>query len=209
MHISSSTFHDKNLKLIETFLNKNNYPPSLTKKILYNNPQPIIRGISSISYFKLPYVRNISERVAKSLGGDNVKIAFSNANTIGKHFFTKQKSKTPSEIESNIVYKIPCKDCSKSYVGQTGRYLKQRLYEHRREEHKRNVINPTALVEHSRENNHHFDFENTTILKKEPYLSKRLLHEMIYIKQHNTVNYRRDIDNLNQAYFNIFSKFPT
>ena len=141
-------------------------------------------------------------------GYENIKISFGNANTIGKNFFTNQKTKTPTEIKSNIIYKIPCRDCSKCYVGQTGRYLKQRLSEHRRDQQKLNVINPTALVDRSRQLNHQFDFENTKVLKTERYLSKRLLHEMIFIKVNDTVNYRRDIENLNQSYFNITSKFP-
>jgi len=32
----------------------------------------------------------------------------------------------------NAVYKIPCKDCDASYVGQTGRKLGTRISEHRK-----------------------------------------------------------------------------
>lgn len=68
------------------------------------------------------------------MGGknDNLNITFSNKNTAGKLFFTKQKSRTPQESCSWVIYKIPCHDCDKCYIGQTGRYLFQRIAEHNR-----------------------------------------------------------------------------
>lgn len=163
----------------------------------------------NVCYFKIPYVHNLSDRVASAVSNDNIKIAFSNTNTIGKLFFTKQKTKTPIEKQSNVVYKIPCNDCLKCYVGQTGRYLGQRMSEHQRDVKKRNTINPTALVEHTREQNHSFNFDNCVILDRQRFLSKRLVSEMINIKKYNTVNFRRDTENLSNSYNNIILKLPT
>ena len=47
-----------------------------------------------------------------------------------KIFFTKLKEKTPKDLESNVVYEIPCSECNGVYIGTTGRYFKKRLSEH-------------------------------------------------------------------------------
>ena len=37
--------------------------------------------------------------------------------------FTSLKFRPPSHLETDVVYKIPCEDCSLSYIGETGRCL--------------------------------------------------------------------------------------
>ncbi|XP_045108045.1 uncharacterized protein LOC123502840 [Portunus trituberculatus] len=36
-----------------------------------------------------------------------------------------------AENEDSVIYKIPCSGCSSSYIGETGRGLKKRIYEHK------------------------------------------------------------------------------
>ena len=43
------------------------------------------------------------------------------------------KDKCKPEEQSEVIYQIPCKNCSKSYIGETGRLLKTRLDEHKAE----------------------------------------------------------------------------
>ena len=40
------------------------------------------------------------------------------------------KDKTDNDNQANVVYKINCKDCNTSYVGQTSRRLQVRAKEH-------------------------------------------------------------------------------
>jgi len=40
------------------------------------------------------------------------------------------KDTLPNSSKKNVVYKITCKDCDASYVGQTGRKLNTRITEH-------------------------------------------------------------------------------
>ena len=42
------------------------------------------------------------------------------------------KDSIPPEQRSGVVYRIPCSECPKAYVGQTGRSLMQRVKEHSR-----------------------------------------------------------------------------
>ena len=56
---------------------------------------------------------------------------------------TKLKPTTPVLQRSGVVYKIPCKNCPTSYIGQTKQLLRKRL-----NGHKYNVGDITALKNH-------------------------------------------------------------
>lgn len=62
-----------------------------------------------------------------------------------------ERQLTPTDVQRGVVYKIPCIDCSASYIGKTGRRRGTRL-----EEHKRDVtyashatLPKTKLVDHT------------------------------------------------------------
>lgn len=139
-----------------------------------------------------------------------IRIGLKSENTVYKKFFSKIKSKTPIEVQSNVIYRIPCRSCNKCYIGQTGRYLKERVYEHKNDcRHYLTKQNPTALVEHKINTGHSFNFDAIAIIGKQKNYKKRLLNEMIEIKkERNSVNKRTDIENLNAAYYNIIEKIP-
>ena len=67
---------------------------------------------------------------------------------------------TVSELErSNVVYCIPCADCSATYVGETKRKLGNRLDDHRRAVQKAD-FEVSALAEHVRRLDHRVDWES-------------------------------------------------
>lgn len=72
-------------------------------------------------------------------------------------------------MNSNLIYKINCKDCPGCYIGQTKQYLKNRVYQHKHsiKSTLNNLNNKTALTTHTLDKNHNFDFENTEILQME------------------------------------------
>ena len=43
----------------------------------------------------------------------------------------KVRSVRPSETKKGSVYEVPCIDCGKVYIGETGRNLQERLKEHK------------------------------------------------------------------------------
>ena len=43
------------------------------------------------------------------------------------------KNKVELEEQGELVYQIPCKNCGAEYIGETGRLLKTRLEEHRKD----------------------------------------------------------------------------
>lgn len=213
LKLSHSDFHQKNLNNIKSFLLKNNYPKKLIDKILLKKHiTPNIQNTEQnteqpkIPYLKIPFVKDLSEKIARELKHDSFSIAFKNENTLRK-LFTKQKTPTPKEMQSNVIYKIPCLECDGVYIGQTKRYLKTRISEHIRSVRPTNLIhntNKTALAEHFEKEQHQFNFDDTSVLAKQTNYKKRILNEMVEIQNHTTsINKKQDVENLSSAYFNI------
>ncbi len=80
-----------------------------------------------------------------------------------------------------MIYKISYLDCPGQYIGQTKQYLNKRVYSHKYSVQCNDES--TARSKHSKEFNHHFDFNNVEILNKESNYKKRLMKEMINIKK--------------------------
>jgi len=95
------------------------------------------------------------------------------------------KDKTDFNIKNNVVYKIRCKNCGASYVGQTKRQLQTKIKKH---------FNNTRM-DPSRHNNLgiktygnlfmnlNIIFGDTEILDLESKYNKRLISEMMHIKE--------------------------
>ncbi|KYN38921.1 hypothetical protein ALC56_06681 [Trachymyrmex septentrionalis] len=94
-------------------------------------------------------------------------------------FIKIQKDVLPRSSQSNVVYKIDCKDCDASYVGQTGRCLKTRINEHKNHIN-RNTTQHSVITQHRIDLGHDFNWDKVHILDKEQILHKRLLSEMIH-----------------------------
>ena len=78
--------------------------------------------------------------------------------------FPSLKFRQPTHLQSNVVYKIPCKDCSWNYIGETGRCFQTRKKEHQR--HLKNYAKGSNVANHAWKNNHSIDFDNTCVIDK-------------------------------------------
>ena len=67
-------------------------------------------------------------------------------NTLGK-LLINNKDSDKMENLSNVVYLIKCNGCDKVYIGETGRRLKNIIYEHKRDCRPGNLN--TGLSRHS------------------------------------------------------------
>ena len=90
--------------------------------------------------------------------------------------------------ENSIVYRIPCAVCPKQYVGETGRGLKTRISEHRRDLRNHNLSN--AMVIHADKAGHLPRWEHAEILEKGMKKSVRKALEAAHIKTRDTLNTR-------------------
>jgi hypothetical protein len=92
------------------------------------------------------------------------------------------------------------------YVGQTKRQLGTRL-----KEHKNNIkLDPekhSVITEHIVNTNHKMDWNNVKILDHKNIYHKRLVSEMISIKeQENGLNCIKDTELLHSSYYNILNE---
>ena len=96
----------------------------------------------------------------------------------------------PENAESDsIVYKIPCSGpCNKSYIGETGRGLKTRLQEHKRDVRDHNRSN--ALVLHIEKCQHLPAWGRAEVIEKGMTKSVRKAVEAAHIGLQDTVNER-------------------
>ena len=92
-------------------LERNGYPSHLVQR---NQRSHILPTVS------IPYVQGQSEAIRCVLQGLNMQTSFAPATSL-RNILSHLKDPVPSS--SGVVYQIPCADCNKSYIGQTGRNL--------------------------------------------------------------------------------------
>lgn len=133
-----------------------------------------------------------------------------------RSIFSKPKQKTPKEHMYNVVYKVPCfgdgrtSTCDLSYVGTTGHRFGNRLDQHENDLRTFNLTNDlentTALVHHFYDTVHVPDRGKVSILDVQNTYTKRKVLEALHIlTQRNTMNFRRDTDNISAAYKSLLS----
>ena len=79
-------------------------------------------------FFSVSYVRGVSERFQEKF--NDFRIAYAYHNKLNRIIKTGKDRLQPMEV-SNVVYKISCKECNATYVGQTKRQLGTRIKEHK------------------------------------------------------------------------------
>lgn len=227
--LSHPKFYEKNLTLVIKTLLSNGYPLDLVFdkvnhriKHLINSNNMLNSRISHCDnndrsderkrLLVIPYIKKLSEMVVSSIKKTNKNfnfiVGYRCMNKLNK-FIRTHKDKNQQSGNSNVVYKINCGDCDASYVGQTKRQLKTRIKEHKnniRVESKRLSV----ISEHIIQENHTFDWDNVKILDVETNYHKRLVSEMLHIKeQKNGLNLNKDTEMLSDSYSDILDRLAT
>ena len=87
-----------------------------------------MEGLTTLT---LPYLKGPSGAIQRVLQPLNIRTFFRPTRTI-RQILCHPKDPVPAHQQTGVVYKIPCSDCCKSYIGQTGKTLAQRIKEHQR-----------------------------------------------------------------------------
>lgn len=203
------------IKKLNTTLKNNSYPKHLIKKTIKEQTNKIYNqnnktnkinqptdNKKQIKYTAIPYINGLSQQIKNILKPYDIVTTFKNYSTLAS-LYTNTKEKKKTEKETHTVYTVPCNNCTAEYIGQTKQYLQDRLKAHKNSCIGKNT-EKTALKNHTQDTGHTFNFDNTKILRIEQNEKKRLIYEMIAIKQRKTsINNRQDIEGLSTIYDNI------
>ena len=143
-------------------------------------------GLPHTATVTIPYIKGTSEAIRRILNKENIRTAFRTKTTI-RSILTNVKPKVPLHNKKGVIYCIPCQDCDKVYIGDTGRTLQVR-----QKEHKRHCINgrtqDSAVAAHAHQELHDIDWENTSVLDYDDDFYRRKVKEALLIKQKANFN---------------------
>jgi hypothetical protein len=136
--LSHPQFHRKNLSLVVNTLLDNNYPLHFIfamircrlKHLFYKNSAEEEEKTVLRRFFTVPYINSVSEKFLSFPLKYDCSVIFTIPHKLNK-FITTEKDHIDRLSCNDVVYKINCKDCESSYVGQMKRQLKTRVSEHR------------------------------------------------------------------------------
>ena len=139
--------------VVNEALSINGYPQQIIRShrrrphhIAVQPSSPTVEKVS-VATISLPYIQGISEGIRRILSHLDIKVSLHPHLTLCC-MLTKPKDPVPFDYRKGIIYKISCKDCPQSYVGQSGRSLLHRIKEHKRAV-SQGDCNASALAEHS------------------------------------------------------------
>lgn len=145
IQLSHPRHHSANFTKISDILIKNNFPRHIIQKVINKTKHtrpPTNNGTHTpnaeppeIKYQKIPYAPVIGDKIAKHLTRASNVIRVAHAPIIkSKQLFTKLKAKVESK-DIGAVYMVNCStdNCNATYIGETGRDVKTRMTEHKRD----------------------------------------------------------------------------
>ena len=120
---------------VRAALKANGYPSSVISTILNKKPPPptvpppeelvsmFFKWVEPSDTYQgcacLPYISGLTEPLTRLLRNHEIRVANKPFKTLQQEF-PSPKYRQPSDLQCDVVYKIPCKDCSWNYIGETG-----------------------------------------------------------------------------------------
>ena len=177
-------------KEVATALKENGYPSGfIHRHSCPLRPRPPADDMRPRTSVTLPYIGGLSEAIRRILRPLEIQVVFRPLTTLHQ-LLVHPKDPIPMEERKGVVYSIPCTDCPKVYIGQTGRCLKLRLKEHHRAL-KNGDVAASAVAEHTWTTGHGMDLTKSTVLDCHPHNTTRCLLESWHI-QKSTDNLNRE-----------------
>ena len=153
----------------------------------------------------VPYVEGVSERISRVFKKHGFSTALKPHRTL-RSMVVHPKDKRDHKQSAELVYEIPCNSCKKTYVGETGRILKTRLGEHKKEAEKFSDTNYTrskaaelesyvfksAAAEHAVRKNHVVGWDKAKQIDQEADKTTRWLRESIWIRSRGEHSMNKD-----------------
>ena len=128
---------------------------------------------------------------------------------------------------AGVVYQIPCRDCDKVYVGETGRRYGAREKEHQkdvasisdikytraRRKESATEFHQSALMDHVAQSNHTIDWDKAKLPMKEPHWKTRGIKEAVLIRKAGPLVLNRDggrhVHQIPEIYLSLLPAAPS
>ena len=126
----------------------------------------------------LPYLRNTSEQIQRCCERLGIRAVFKSSGTL-RQTLTRVKTARPEMKKKEVIYEVPCMDCEKSYIGETGRSLQKRLTEHKGAVRRGDSKNGIAV--HVQKHDHRVNWEAAKVIDQEQRYWPRRIREALHI----------------------------
>jgi hypothetical protein len=181
----------KDLEELKMSFIRSNYPVNLLNRLFMERPErrKVPMDSPKIVYFGIKYYNDksvkFSQLLAKTINKYNGAVKVVPYFKTGRKLLSYFSAKTKQFVQDTSVgvYRLPCKDCNLSYIGETGKSMRIRMKQH--ESNCRNSENrdiSSAVVVHHKLG-HSIDFENACVIYPESHMTKRKIAESFLISQ--------------------------
>lgn len=128
----------------------------------------------------VPYFDRGGEKLQRDMLKLNIETSFKKGKSLrGMLCKLKLPRDNKTMTTAEVVYEIPCQDCSMTYVGETCRELQTRIKEHETDIKRANEKSGPFM--HTRMYRHRVDLKNVKIIAQEPNWSARKRLEAVFI----------------------------
>ena len=176
---SSVPGKDEETKQLRQALTSNGYPGSVIHRhSMQYNSRTVDQSDAQGPVVTLPYVQVVQRWcILTPLG---VKVFFRPHTTL-RHLLIIPKDHIAERKLSAVVYQVSCAGCPATYVGQMGRYLNQRLSEHRWVVESGEAAT-SALATHACGAHYLVDWDKVKVFDHKSHHHQRLSLEYIHIR---------------------------
>ncbi len=175
---------------ISSALVSNGYPVSFLQRVNKTRPREERQEQGYCATAILPFVDGLSQTLRRCLRDHNIRTVFKSDTTLRKQL-VRPKDPIPPGRQDGVVYKIPCGECDKVYIGETGRALDTRMKEHDADVKSKNPDKKvkSAVAEHAHKTGHYPNWKNVECMEKDQHWYTRKVKEAIQIQLHpNNIN---------------------
>ena len=144
----------------------------------------------------IPYIMGVTERVRRVMKKHGITTPARPYRTL-RQILVHPKDKVADTEKCGVVYHVPCLSCPQVYIGETGRKMKVRIEEHRKETEKVTSTRKTrstsvsedtstfksAISIHAREKNHLMNFDDVSVLDREDNWIRRRVKESMHVRK--------------------------
>ena len=142
-----------------------------------NNNQQHNNNLERRKSVTLPYIRGVSETLARLYRIKGISTSFKPINTL-RNMLVCPKDKCEEDMKSGTIYHVNCSVCDSNYVGESIRALKYRIAEHKRPSNKSSPINI-----HHKKFKHPIAWDKVEILDQDTDWFGRGVREAIHIRR--------------------------